>query len=433
MTKLGDHLRNLAESLISRDQGLQFGPARWLVMARTEDNRSDFPSEARITPSIVVDFVATFDPSRRRVPIICAQGRNIPAHFTDTLPPVGEITALDRDRINLWGAARSIIDPVLGVPRLDLCVSSGYNDRSIGFLKASRETDGRPNLFHLALLGGEPPGVPNMPSLAEHGFGLDAEQRAALIEQRAILDPNRINAAELIGQAVGDLAREWAAMGGLEQHRQLGDELQHRATCQVAFREDDDLIEGALHMKPDDLSALLEGLRTGIEKLGAVADRLTASTPTDDTQGPVSDADRAEPSRSSDDSDLQRRVGVAAHRAVAFGLMPRQAAEEQARRALDGGATAVEVFTATVDEMARAQQGQVFREVRTSTGATINVNLAAQQFRVFSNPEMGVHERKLAVLSQAIDEVHRTHPGEDDVKARHLERAAQRILRLEVI
>ena len=75
-------------------------------------------------------------------------------------------------------------------------------------------------------------------------------------------------------------------MGGLDTYRRLGSVLQYRAATPIAQHADDDLIQRAFHMKPDDVTTLLEGLRTGIEKLGAVADRLTASTSENNRQQP---------------------------------------------------------------------------------------------------------------------------------------------------
>ena len=299
-----------------------------MVLARVEDDRSDFGPEARIGDDTLSEFVASFDPERRHVPVICAQGRDIPAHWSDPLPPVGEIVSLDRDLINLWGRAQSIIDPILDIPRLDLYASEGFNDRSIGFHLGSNETEGRASLFLLALLGGKSPGISNMPTLAAHGFGLDDEQIERLRNKRAFLGSDGITVAQLIGKAVGDLTREWAALGGLDNYRQL----------------------------------------------------------------------------------------------------PRQAALEQAGRLSEVGVEAVEAWGESIGQLAQAQNGQVFREVRVGGGPPVQVNLAAHQFRVFSKPGVGVDERRLAVLSRAVEEVQRLHPGTNRLDPKTLERAAQRYL-----
>lgn len=430
MTTLADTLKKSIQSIVTRDTGLKFGPPRWMVLARIEDDRSDFPADQRITHRTLDELVDTFDPEWRRVPIICAQGRDIPAHWADPLPPVGEIVALDRDLINLWGHVRSVIDPILGIPRLDLCVAHGFNDRSIGFHTGTNETEGRAALFHLALLGGEPPGIPNMPSLVAHGFGLDDEQLETLRQRCAALpcsaDPSdRTTVAQLLGHAVGDLTREWAALGGLERYRELAAELQHRTTCHFAFDEDDeDLIQEAQTMDPEKLEALAEGLTRGLELLGTVAERL-APPPTDDPP----EAEATPPETPPVDPDhLRRRARHIAHRAVALGILPKQAAEAHAVRLLEAGEAALDAWDDSVDEMARAQQGQVFKEVRVVGGPPVQVNLMSTQFRVLSIPQLEVNEKKLAILSRVTEELRRQNPNAKRIDPRQLERAAQRML-----
>lgn len=157
--------------------GPTLGPSRWVVSARIEDDRSSFPESERIVPDELSEFVRTFDPRRRRVPMICGQGRDIPAHWAEALPPVGRVLEVDRDHINFWTRLAGIIDPILGVSRLDACVTDGYTQQSIGFSRGLAETDGRAALWHVAQLSeGEPPGIPNMPSLDEVGFGLSEDE-----------------------------------------------------------------------------------------------------------------------------------------------------------------------------------------------------------------------------------------------------------------
>ena len=448
MTTLADKLRQSIETLIMRDTGLRFGPARWMVLARIEDDRSDFGPEARIGDEHLDEFVASFDPERRRVPVICAQGRDIPAHWADPLPPVGEIVALDRDLINLWGRAQSIIDPILDIPRLDLCVSEGFNDRSIGFHLGSNETEGRAALFHLALLGGEHPGISNMPTLTAHGFGLDDDQLKRLRRRRSALDLDRATTAQLIGHAVGSMTREWAALGGLDNYRQLAAELQHRTTAHFAFREDDhDLIQEALPMSHEHLEALMEGLTRGLETLGTIAERLTPAAQGTETAEPATQDSggagapppaphtpappptrQTPPQTSHDPATLRARAAAIANRSIALGILPRQAALEQAGRLSEAGTEAVEAWGESIDQLAQAQNGQVFREVRVGAGPPVQVNLAAHQFRVFSKPGVGVDERRLAVLSRAVEEVQRLNPGTNRLDPKTLERAAQRYL-----
>ena len=345
---------------------------------------------------------------------------------------------MDRDLINLWGRAQSIIDPILDIPRIDLCVSEGFNDRSIGFHEGSNETEGRAALFHLALLGGEPPGISNMPSLSAHGFGLDDDQLARLRGRRTALDLERASLAQLIGHAVGNMAREWAALGGLDNYRRFANELQFRTTAHFAVREDDpDLLLEALPMSHERLEALMEGLSRGLETLGTIAERLAPQTDASDSGGAGAPTDNpnpspptqpAHPTTPPDDSATRARAATIANRAVALGILPRQAALERAGQLANVGAEAVDAWGESIDQLAQAQQGQVFREVRVDGGPPVQVNLAAHQFRVFSKPGVGVDERRLAVLSRAVEEVQRLNPGTNRLDPRTLERAASRLL-----
>ena len=287
-----------------------------------------------------------------------------------------------------------------------------------------------------------------MPTLTAHGFGLDDEQIERLRNKSALLGSDGITVAQLIGKAVGDLTREWAALGGLDNYRQLAAELQLRTTAHFAFREDDhDLIQEALPMSHEHLEALMEGLTRGLETLGTIAERLApaaqgtettepatqdsggAGTPATSTDTPAPEPTRqAPPQTSHDPATLRARAAAIANRSIALGILPRQAALEQAGRLSEAGAEAVEAWGESIDQLAQAQNGQVFREVRVGGGPPVQVNLAAHQFRVFSKPGVGVDERRLAVLSRAVEEVQRLNPGTTRLDPKTLERAAQRYL-----
>ena len=231
----------------ARRAKLRLSPPRWILAARREDARSDFPQAEWITHRTLDDFIDTFHTAGRRVAVICGRGSflyqptTLPAHWAEVLPPAGVAVAAERDRINLWLQLRSVIDPILGLPRIDLNVAEGYDQQSIGFAEGSNETAGRARLWHLAQLSlGEPPGIPNMPSFSDLGFGLDSAQLEQLRQRRNALAPHERSIAEKFGVYAARLTDEWAEFGGVEQ-RALS-EMRYRCAAHFAIHEDRDLV-----------------------------------------------------------------------------------------------------------------------------------------------------------------------------------------------
>ena len=190
-----------ALGLLVRTKGPDYDSPRPVVLARVEDERSDFPADQRIPRSLFADLVATYDPERRTAPVVVGffdEGGSAltqpsgsdrvvagPSHWVgEYLPPLGFIRGedgpdgwhLDHDHLNLFGMVRQIIDQD-GTGRVDRMVSRGFLQRSIAYVPKTNETGGKPDLWHFAVLGGEQPGIPNMPSLART-FGLGLEDRA---------------------------------------------------------------------------------------------------------------------------------------------------------------------------------------------------------------------------------------------------------------
>jgi len=173
-----------ALGLLTRAKGPQYDTPRPVVLARVEDERSDFPPDQRLSRSFFADLISTYDPDRRQAPVVVgffdadsATGGNKddkrvvagPSHFVgEYLPPLGFIRGtdwhLDHDHLNLYGMVTQIVDAD-GVGRVDRMVSRGFLQRSIAFVPATNETGGKPDLWHFAVLGGEQPGIPNMASL----------------------------------------------------------------------------------------------------------------------------------------------------------------------------------------------------------------------------------------------------------------------------
>lgn len=170
---MGSVKEGQSEERISEEPGgaVQYGAERWDVVARVEDDRSDFAPEERLSRRDLEDMVETFQSDRRRVPWITgylsdgAKFSGFPGHFS-LGPPVGEIVELATDRINLWAKTLPIVDPDTGKDRMRHVISQGFTERSIGYRLRSAETEGKPVLRHVALLSmSEPPGIPNMPRL----------------------------------------------------------------------------------------------------------------------------------------------------------------------------------------------------------------------------------------------------------------------------
>lgn len=435
MTTWNERLSNLFRS---RTAGVELGEARWIVIARVEDDRSDFAPEQRITHRTIDELIETFDSERRQVPVICAQGEPIGGHGTEALPPVGQVVALSRDDINLWGKVRSFVDPVLELSRLDLCVSIGYDQRSIGFRTSSNETGGRPSLVHLALLAGQQPGISNMPTLSAQGLGLEDDQLEKL---RTRFDD--VTVSRVFLPAAG---REWAAYGGADAHRALDEDLVYRGDVATRTSSDDTDHTEDSTMTMEELRALMGTLATSVQTLQRTMEASFAQPATpeesdsnqDRSQGDQGDAEAQrtqapeppakQPSvhQRATVTDQQRaQITGAVNQLSGLGILNRSVAKEQAAQAVSDGPEAVGTFLRMARGMIDSRRGSVFQEVRTARGP-VRVNLESQQFRVLSIPGVRVDEGRLAVLSQAMQELPQDKSRVDPAA---LERAANNLLR----
>lgn len=145
----------------------------WVVAARVEDEQSFF-AEDPITSEKLRRMVASYDPEFRLAPVIAPwsprTGQIVgPSHFAGQWgPPLGFIRSLDFDGLNLWAEIEELED-VDGNGQVAAAVAAGYLGRSIGWWDATPELEGTPPyLRHLALLGGENPGIANMPPLTDY-------------------------------------------------------------------------------------------------------------------------------------------------------------------------------------------------------------------------------------------------------------------------
>ena len=164
----------------SRASLIQWGQLTpWIPMARVEDSRSDFFPDQPITYEDLAECVETFDPQRRRIPVVCgmAGADSGPSHYKGMyLPSPAKVTALDFDGLTLWGRFLPIIDPVTGEDRFEFGMKNGFTEGSVCIIKNSNETGGKAMLWHHAQLGmGEGPGIANMPSLDEWLGGGETE------------------------------------------------------------------------------------------------------------------------------------------------------------------------------------------------------------------------------------------------------------------
>ena len=420
LSSLASDVRDLLSPLLGPST-IELAPARWLVIARVEDDRSDFPEARRISHRMLSEFVDTFDPEVRRVPVICSQGEGVPAHWADPLPPVGRVTALERDHLNLWGEVRSFVDPVLGLPRIDVCVADGFTQQSIGFRTTSAETGGRARIWHLAQLSeGEPPGIANMPRLDEMGFGLDDEQLRQLQERRA-----GYTAGGRFGLAARQVLAEWRGFGGVETFREQAGELEYRCRAGLAACGDSNLLEEITTMKAEELRTLVEqtltpaveGLLAASRALVAVQTSASTAEPPNDSENPPESRGATEPvsqppQPTTPPPDLSSRAFHIARRATALGVLEREQARVHAQAAVAGGESALEVFRRLVDDIAAQKRGQVFREVRTSQGA-VTVNPSAPAWHSCTQ-EVRVDPGELAILTEEAAAIRQEHRGQVD-------------------
>ncbi len=159
----------------------------WVVLARVEDGDSLFADDP-ITAPMLAEMARVYDPKVRMAPVISGYDPSTntagPAHFSgEYTPPLGYVRALEFDGMNLWGA----IEEIKGEDGQGLVserVAKGFLQRSIGFWPAMPDFPGKrkpPYLRHLALLGGEPAGIPNLPPLTEYFVATMGEQNGRIV------------------------------------------------------------------------------------------------------------------------------------------------------------------------------------------------------------------------------------------------------------
>lgn len=139
---------------------------KWVVAARAEGDDSPFPEKIRFTPERLQQIADSYDPGFRVAKVICGYDPDTgvagPAHHVGPWnKPVTPITALNFDGVNLWAQIEDN-------DRLRSLVDDGFDQYSV---YASTGIQGLEKdewyLRHVALLGGENPGIPAMPAMGE--------------------------------------------------------------------------------------------------------------------------------------------------------------------------------------------------------------------------------------------------------------------------
>lgn len=401
----------------SEPQGIEWGPPRWLPVARIEDDRSGFPEGERITPRHLDEYVETFDPRVRRVRVLCGAHRGMPGHWAESYPPVGEVVEMDHDGLNLWFRVRPLIDPLLRVSRIGAMIAEGVDQMSIAYLSEDDEVEGRARIWHLAMLsGGEPPGIPNMPSWADAGFGLSDDELRAAMDRRDRRSP---------GVSLLDIVRVGDFIPRVSTNR--ADALRWRA-APTRSNVTEDLLEDD-QMTDEDIRKMTEGV---VSALGPVLESLRAA-PEPEPEPAVEPEPVTTAAEDEDDGaeagaerrateELARRCVVAARQATMARAMRAEDANEQARQAIDGGPAAMRAFIATVDSAVRARSGDLSQTMRASEGVEpVTINPGGRQWQVWGKPEISADAERLAIL----EAVRRQHP--DDITAQM--RAAEQHLR----
>lgn len=170
----------------------------WVILARVEDDHSFFQEGTRLDSKMFREMVETYNPDFRTAPVISGYDRKSgtggPAHWVgEDLLPLGRVAELDFDGYNLWGNIEEFEDN--GIGRVSQYVADGFLQRSIGLWPSSPEVGGKAYLKHVALLGGEQPGIPNMPPLDQFFTNDSVSELDARIidsapyEVRSILNP----------------------------------------------------------------------------------------------------------------------------------------------------------------------------------------------------------------------------------------------------
>lgn len=159
----------------------------WVVLARVEDGDSLFADDP-ITAGMLAEMARVYDPNVRLAPVISGYDEKTntagPAHYVgEYTPPLGFVRSLEFDGMNLWGAIEELVGDD-GQGLVSERVAQGFLQRSIGFWPSMPDFPGKkkpPYLRHLALLGGEPAGIPNLPPLTEYFVSKLGEQNGRIV------------------------------------------------------------------------------------------------------------------------------------------------------------------------------------------------------------------------------------------------------------
>lgn len=337
----------------------------WLVIARLEDSRSDFYPDAPLTFRDLSECVETFNPDRRRVPVVSGRaGDNSgPSHWKGMyLPPQGEVIALDFDGLSLWGKFRSIVDPETGENRFEYGIRSGFTECSVYIVKGSNETGGKAMLWHVAQLSmGEGPGIPNMPSFDAWMAGgeSDGARWAALSNSDQIQS-------------------EWRHFGSPSP------KVQGIRSAPVALVRDEptEVAPAAteeIEMTAEEMRAMLaeavQPLATGLADVGT---RLTAVEARASEPAPAPTPEVTTPPR--EDRTLTYAATLAVDTAIQRGLLRPAVRAARIATLVAGGAEVVNVFAEQVE--VGAQRSPTFmHEVQTSERETSRIDLLGPEFR----------------------------------------------------
>lgn len=133
----------------------------WMIAARTEDDRSSFPKNDRISAQELADTAESYDPDLiLRAPVIAPE--NGPGHWTGEYAKqtLGQVDAVSFDGHNLWTL---ISQNSNGVTK---AIKAGLIHRSVGLMPNYSEAGDKPYLRHL-LITAETPGITNLRPLDE--------------------------------------------------------------------------------------------------------------------------------------------------------------------------------------------------------------------------------------------------------------------------
>lgn len=354
----------------------------WLPIARVEDDRSDFYGSDPITYRDLKQAVETFDPARRRIPIVCGMGRapeasSGPGHWCGMyMPPLGEVTRLSFDGLNLWAKARAIVDPDTGEDRIAWAVTRGATERSVFLIRASAETGGKTMLWHLAQLSmGEGPGTPNMPTLDTWLSAGETDRARWSGIKPQLPSPDFV-----------ELRRTWRHFGSPATR-------DGQAAVSRPYRDGGEPAEETFEMKPEDVTAavtagfaaavpgLVESLRAALAPPAPAAPVETTPTAAPVERAAEPAPPPAAPAAPTVDPQLLNRARVAVQAGIRCGFILPAEAGERAACAAAGGDGSVRTLEADVRRFAQISPRHI-AEVRVSETQIASLDLTSHRFRV---------------------------------------------------